>query len=221
MGICYLVCPCKMERAKIKLADGDYVIAVDDGYSQLDKYGIKADIAVGDFDSLGYVPQDCPTLVHPVRKDDTDTFLAFRHAYEKGYRTFVILGGSGGERADHTLANISLLIRMARSGARGYLVGEGHSCTVIKNSDICFSKRGSGNISVFSCLPVSCGVCESGLSYTISGGELFYDTPMGVSNSFIGECARISVKDGELLIYWQTDVEKLIETVKENEKKKY
>ena len=153
MGICYLVCPCKMERAKIKLADGDYVIAVDDGYSQLDKYGIKADIAVGDFDSLGYVPQDCPTLVHPVRKDDTDTFLAFRHAYEKGYRTFVILGGSGGERADHTLANISLLIRMARSGARGYLVGEGHSCTVIKNSDICFSDTNQKVLYFLSLIP--------------------------------------------------------------------
>ena len=219
MGICYLVCPCKTEQIKIELAEGDYVIAVDEGYRQLEKYGIKADIAVGDFDSLGYIPQDCPTLVHPVRKDETDTYLAFGHAYEKGYRTFVILGGSGGVRGDHTLANISLLIRMAKKGARGYLAGEGHAFTGIKNSEIRFSQNEKGNLSVFSCLPVSRGVSESGLSYTMNDGELTYDVPMGVSNSFIGKQASISVKDGELLVYWQTDAKKLIETVKENEKR--
>ena len=219
MGICYLVCPCKTDQIKIGLAEGDYVIAVDEGYRQLEKYGIKADIAVGDFDSLGYIPQDCPTLVHPVRKDETDTYLAFGHAYEKGYRTFVILGGSGGVRGDHTLANISLLIRMAKKGARGYLAGEGHAFTVIKNSEIRFSQNERGNLSVFSCLPESRGVSESGLSYTMNDGELAYDVPMGVSNSFIGKQASISVKDGELLVYWQTDAKKLIETVKENEKR--
>ena len=150
MGICYLVCPCKTDQIKIGLAEGDYVIAVDEGYRQLEKYGIKADIAVGDFDSLGYIPQDCPTLEHPVRKDETDTYLAFGHAYEKGYRTFVILGGSGGVRGDHTLANISLLIRMAKKGARGYLAGEGHAFTVIKNSEIRFSQMQKASFSATS-----------------------------------------------------------------------
>lgn len=219
MSICYLICPCSCGEYQLSLSEDDMVIAVDGGYRLLSAYGLKADVTIGDFDSLGYLPSDCPVLSHPVRKDDTDTFLAIKYAYGKGERTFVILGGSGGDRSDHTLANLSVLVWLAERGARGYLVGEGHAYTVIKNSCITLNEQESGDVSVFSFTPECEGVTIEGLSYTLENARLSYDIPLGVSNSFAGGKGSISVQKGVLGVYWQSDLSKILETVKDNEKR--
>lgn len=213
-GICYIVGPCDSGDIKVSTLPEDYVIAADSGYLRLLSYGLTADAVVGDFDSLGYVPENCKIIKHHVRKDDTDSMLAIKYAYELGYRVFVLLGCVGGERPDHTIANISGLVWIALHGGVGYLVGKGHAYTVIKDGSIAFTSENAGDISVFSLSESSAGVCEKGLSYTLSDAGISYGFPIGVSNSFIGEDAEISVRKGTLLIYWQTDYKTLIKTVK-------
>lgn len=212
-GICYIIGPCESGRTKLDIKNGDYVIAADGGYEMLDSYGVTCDILIGDLDSLGYTPSSCKVLRHPVRKDETDSFLAAKYAYELGYRVFVMLGCCGGQRPDHTAANISLLAWLALRGAYGYLVGDGFAYTALKDGEISFSPENHGNISVFSMSEISCGVWESGLSYTLDGASLCYDFPLGVSNSFMGKEAKIKVEKGMLLIYWQTDRDSLMRTV--------
>ena len=50
----------------------DYVIAVDAGFAHLEAIGAVPDMAVGDFDSLGYVPKCRRVSRHPVKKDKSD-----------------------------------------------------------------------------------------------------------------------------------------------------
>ena len=90
-----------------------FLIAADGGYGQLKQWGMSPHLAVGDFDSLGRVPEDVEVVRHPVRKDDTDMMLAVQEGLARGCGRFLIYGGLGG-RLDHTLANLHILAFLAR-----------------------------------------------------------------------------------------------------------
>ncbi len=217
MKICYLICPCDSGDLKINAERDDLVIAVDAGYLKLSSYGVCADVAIGDFDSLSFVPSDCRIISHPVRKDDTDTALSIKYGYDLGYRTFVLVGADAGERYDHLLANLQSLIWLSKNNARGYILGKGHAYTVLSNGIIKLPEKEKGNVSLFSFSEKSCGVCERGLSYTLENAALSFDDPLGVSNSYIGKEACISLEKGTLGIYFDCTPDEFFKTVKENE----
>ena len=47
------------------------------------------------------------------------------------------------------------------------------------------------------------GVTLKGLYYPLENGTLTPGFPLGVSNHFTGEPAKISVEDGSLLVIWE------------------
>ena len=75
---------------------GDCLIAADGGVRHAQRLGLTPDAILGDFDSLGYVPESANTIIHPVEKDDTDTLLAVKKGFEMGYKDFRIFGCIGG-----------------------------------------------------------------------------------------------------------------------------
>lgn len=204
MPDCYVVGAGDFNRAAFNPKSGDYIIAADGGYKTIKEIDADISLCVGDFDSLGFVP-DCENVisVDPVEKDDTDVMLALKQGLKRGFKNFYILGGTGGSRADHTAANIQSLNFLAANGARGELIGMNMAATVIKNGSLRLSGRRDAFLSVFSLDAVSRGVTEKGLKYCLENGELKSDFPLGVSNRFTDETAEISVKDGTLLIMWE------------------
>ena len=56
----------------------DYIIAADDGFSHLIERNIRPDMVVGDFDSLGEIPNHPNVLRTPTQKDDTDMMTAVK-----------------------------------------------------------------------------------------------------------------------------------------------
>ena len=140
--------------------------------------------------------------VFPVEKDDTDAMLAVRRGLELGYREFVLYGSLDGPRLDHTVANFQTLQYLADRGARGFLAGCRELVTVVKNGSISFSEGCSGTVSVFCMGADARGVTLEGLYYPLEKGCLTAGFPLGVSNHFTGEPARISVEDGSLLVLW-------------------
>lgn len=204
--ICYIIGAYRGEDAVIRPTAADMVIAADGGYAAATALGVKPDLVVGDFDSLGYVPEAEQVVQHPIRKDDTDTLLAIRIGLEHGYRNFVILGGVGG-RLDHTVANIQALLFLMAHGARGMLYGENTALTVVRNSTI--TVQGSGIFSVFALDPIVSGVQLQNVSYPLQDAVLTYDYPLGASNEFMDEPARIGAENGTLLIIWKAEKETL------------
>jgi thiamine pyrophosphokinase len=194
--VCYIVCALPQNHS-FSPKPGDLVIAADGGYAHMG--GIKPDLVVGDFDSLGYVPDDELVVRHPAEKDDTDTMLAARIGIERGYRAFVLLGGVGG-RLDHTLANIQTLAFLRENGARAALIGESEVITLLHDESLRFSAGLSGIISVFSYGAVAYGVYERGLAYALTDATLTDTNPLGVSNAFTGEPAEVSVREGRLVV---------------------
>lgn len=206
MGICHIVGGVENSHS-ISKTPGDFIIAVDAGYKYLK--GVKPDLVMGDFDSLGFIPEGENVISFSETKDDTDTLLAVKEGLKKGYKTFVISGGLGG-RLDHTIANIQGLAYLADNGARGYLVGENEWATVIKDSFIEFSEASAGNISVFSLGEMALDVTLEGLKYPLKNTVLTNTFPLGVSNSFTGQKAKISVSRGLLLVVWNGGFEDII-----------
>lgn len=184
----------------------DYIIAADAGYRHLAALGVKPDLIIGDFDSLGEVPEQPNVVVCPVRKDDTDTLIAVRRALAAGFERLLIFGGTGG-RLDHTLANIQTLGFAAKSGAEAFLFGDDCVLTALTRGRLRFFGY-AGGISVFSLGDRALGVGERGVKFPLSEAELTCDFPLGVSNEFDGDRTEISVREGVLVVLWRGNAEK-------------
>lgn len=204
--VCYIIGAYHGEDAVIRPASDDFVIAADGGYAALQTLGVKADLVVGDFDSLGFVPEAEEVVQHPVRKDDTDTLLAIRLGLERGYQHFVITGALGG-RLDHTFANLQALLFLRNHGAKGVLFGDNTVVTAVTDSSITI--EGEGTLSVFTMDAQAKGVYLRDVSYPLEHAELTNSFPIGVSNEFIGKPATIGAEQGTLLVMWQAEKDTL------------
>ena len=178
-----------------------FVIAADGGFVHTEKLGLRPDVTLGDFDSLGFVPEGA--TVHPVEKDDTDAMLAIREGLAVGCTDFVIYGGMDGPRLDHTLANLQSLLFLAEHGARGTLVGLKNMVTTVKNETIVFPGDMEGTVSLF-CMEQPANVTIRGLQYELEKGTLTPTHPLGVSNHFVGKQSRITAQKGTVLVLFDT-----------------
>lgn len=186
---------------KIAKHPGDFLIAADGGWQDIDRDLI--DLAVGDFDSLGFVPEGVEVVRHPVRKLDTDMMLGLREGVSRGYRFFLLYGGVGGRRSDHTIANIQSLAWLVSQGARGLLLGDRESYAVLGAGDVlAFPASSTGTISIFS-YGEKAFLRLEGLDYPFEG-EFSDAFPFGVSNHFVGKEGSVTVKQGRALVVFET-----------------
>lgn len=182
------------------IGTGDFLLAADGGLVHMQRLGLTPDGVLGDFDSLGYVPENA--RIFPVEKDDTDSMLAVRQGLKLGYRRFLLYGSLDGPRLDHTVANFQTLQFLADHGAQGWLVGAAYLVTVLKNGSLRFGSQTDGIISVFCMGADARGVTLKGLQYPLENAVLTAGFPLGVSNHFTGRESVISVEDGSLLILY-------------------
>lgn len=205
--VCWIIgaSPCSgLEAGDFAPKKGDYVIAADGGLRYLEEAGVKPDMIVGDFDTLGYEPDHDNVVRLQVMKDWTDTFVAMEKGTELGYGTFAFYGCLGG-KLEHTIANLQHLVWLAQRGMTGWMTDGRVWATAIhgdgaKSGRLTLPARPSGMVSVFCMGDKAEGVTLQGLKYCLQYGELTNAFPLGVSNEFIGENAQISVKKGTLLV---------------------
>lgn len=183
---------------------GDFVIAADAGYRLCLREQIKPDLLLGDFDSMEPPEDPANTRRLPVEKDDTDTLAAIRAGLEKGCTDFLIYGGTGGRRLDHTLANLQSLLYLRRRGAMGFLYDDDFVWTVIENESITIQRTVEwGLFSAFCLGDRAEGVDEEGFQYPLRNAVLTPDFPLGVSNHILERSARITVRKGALAVGWE------------------
>lgn len=199
-GICYIIGAGSFYNDNIRPAENDYVIAADGGYRYAESLGIKPNVVIGDFDSLGETPDFPDVIKLKPEKDRTDIAEAVELGIEMGYRLFRIYGGTGGSRTDHTIANFQLLTYLSSRGMKGFLYGENEIFTAITDGKITFPPSMSGYISVFAHSNSCEGVTLKGLKYPLENYTLSNNIALGVSNEFTGVESSVSVKKGTLLI---------------------
>ena len=136
MADCIIFCAGELCDDIAKINPDDYILAADGGLQHVIRLGLTPNGCIGDFDSLGYVPEGAQ--VFPVEKDDTDAMLAVKRGLSLGFREFLLYGSLDGTRLDHTVANFQTLQFLADHGAVGYLIGRDYIVTVLKNGTIRF-----------------------------------------------------------------------------------
>lgn len=198
MGICYIVGAGDFEVPFYPLED-DLVIAADGGYDHLKKYGIRCDILIGDLDSIKKAPENIKTKKFPVKKDETDTYLAYREGARLGYKTFYVYGGTGG-REDHTFANYCLLLYIKEQGGNGFLISASSRISLIKNESVELVGKEGKHLSFFPFCNRANGVTVKGAEYECENISLYPNFPLTVSNIFGSRPVYAEVKDGALLV---------------------
>lgn len=199
---CHTGCSAKIKNKDI------YVVVADGGLKFLLKNGMLPDFFVGDLDSvelegdLKDILKDIPKEIVSVEKDDTDMALAVAKAYEKGYRNILLYGGCGGARISHTLANIQMMSFYAKKGCSLQMLGDGVRLEILHNASKTLSAAMKGSISVICLSDIAEGVTIQGLKYEYTGA-LTSDRTLGVSNSFVGKDAMVSVENGTLLLVYE------------------
>lgn len=205
MKTCALVGSSQFNAAHFQELDAagvfDYVIAVDGGFASLEAIGRKPDMALGDFDSLGYVPKGLRVAQFSSHKDKSDMELALDRARSMRYDEVYVYGGLG-RRLDHTLANLQLFALFSEKGLFVTAVDEDTSVVFITGPDT-FEMPAveAGTVSVFSMNDRAEGVFERGLAYELDDAVLTNRTSLGLSNELIGEAIMIGVEKGTIAIF--------------------
>ncbi len=195
--ICYVFGAGDGADGAISPRDGDFSVAADGGARLAERLGVKPDLLVGDFDSLGYVPTGERVRVFPPQKDETDLLLACREGLSRGYRRFRLHGALGGSRVSHTVANLQLLRWLADQGAVGTLCGQGCEVTLLRERTVRFPAGQTGFLSLFAAGERAV-VTARGVAYPLERGVLTGRYPLGVSNEFCGRDAEVTVHEGDV-----------------------
>ena len=201
MKNCFIFCAGECRDLLHKIGNDDVIIAADGGLKHLEELPLVPDVVLGDFDSLGYVPEGAE--VHPVEKNDTDSMLAIKKGLELGCDTFYLYGALEGKRLDHTMANFQALQYLSERGCRGYLVGVRQIATAITNSQLVIPPYFIDYLSVFCMGKDAKGVTIKGAQYELENATISSGFPLGVSNRFMRKKVTVSVEDGTLLLMWR------------------
>ncbi len=188
------------------IATGDLIIAADGGAANAVAFGCSPSVIIGDLDSLDPAllerfeqQPDCQILRHAVEKDETDTELAIQVALDRGADTVTLLGGLGGERFDHSIANIFLLVGFAHTkltlvdgmSTSWLLTGPGQTLITGQAGDL---------LSLFPLKGDAHNVRTTNLYYPLRDETLHFGKPRGVSNQLTHEQAEVSLSDGLMLV---------------------
>jgi thiamine pyrophosphokinase len=189
------------------------VIAADGGARLADSLGVRIDRWVGDGDSLGEAAlaeleaAGVPVERAPPDKDESDTELAVAAALRDGADGIVIVGGLGGRRIDHAIANIGLLAMPGLAG-RDAVVLDGRSRLSLIRAPgpggAAVTRRLPGRIGdIVSLLPLGPdveGVTTHGLAYPLADEPLPPGGARGLSNVRQAGDAEFVVRTGLLLV---------------------
>lgn len=111
----------------------------------------------------------------------------------------IVIFGALGHRLDHTLANLSLLLKGNEVGIPTRIIDEWCEILLVKGE---YKLKGEVGQTV-SILPFpgsASGITLQGFEYTLENAEMTPAKPYGICNRLISEEGKIIVKSGTLLV---------------------
>lgn len=186
------------EKIKEYINKDDYFVYCDGGLKHMEKLGVKPNLIVGDFDSFENPNMDSETIVLPCEKDDTDTCHALKVCIERGFKDFLFVGCIG-ERMDHTMGNVSLLIMLKEKGLSGIMLDDYSEISIVKDEE-CIDDSFS-YFSLITLSDISEGITIKNAKYPLENASIKSGFQLGISNEVIkGQTAEVSCKNGNLLL---------------------
>ena len=189
-----------------RVEQGDLVVAADSGYLNAQKLCAKIDLLIGDFDSIGRIPDDVGEIFRvPAEKNATDTQLAVSLAIERGADEIIIVGSTSG-RFDHALSTLAILEKYWEKRLPIYIVNGQNRVRFIKNSGFIVVRSRYKYFSVLAADEKVKGVSIEGAKYPLVAKTLERNHQFAVSNEIVKNAALITVKKGGVYIIESRDL---------------
>ncbi len=184
---------------KVNVGKDDFVVCADGAYEWAKGKNIKIDLLVGDFDSLGYIPDTLPVLRFPVEKNETDGEIAVSVLEEKGVKQIDVYGAFG-KRADHFFGNVALLDFGLKKGIEVKLIDDFQQIS-IKQGVVREKVLKNGTISLVPFDGDAHIINSKGLFYPLDDLVLQCGSTRGISNKATEEVIEFEVKSGKVLMF--------------------
>lgn len=206
----------------IKTLSYDKVFVADKGLEYADELGIVPDYIVGDFDTVNesvlrrYEQKmergELSALIerYPVKKDATDTEFAVLKAIEEHAEKITIIAATG-NRLDHLLMNLGLLLQIECKGIEGYIVDEANRIQMLtsKGRKCCSIKKKEQYGCYLSVIPMTASVENvtlEGVMYPLKDRSIYQGESLTVSNQILSDEAFISISQGTVLLIESKDM---------------
>lgn len=187
------------EKIKTYFAADDFYIFCDGGLKHQQSLEITPDLIVGDFDSYTKPDTQIPIIQLPHEKDDTDTFFAVKEAVKRGYKNFLLIGGIG-NRLDHSLCNLSVLLYLDSLNLSAIALDDYSEMQIAGKKELFISDSCSYFSLMNLCGDVK-GVTIKNAKYPLENGTIKSTWQYGISNEVLkGKTASVKVKKGKLLL---------------------
>jgi thiamine pyrophosphokinase len=185
---------------------GDIVICADAGYRNAQRMDVKVDILVGDFDSLGAIPNDAGEVLQvPAEKNQTDTQLAVDIAIDRGADEILIVASTSG-RCDHALSSLAILEYLHTKKKIGYIVNGQNRVRFVRDSGVILIRSQYKYFSVITLDAVAKKVSIEGGKYPLKNARLERGVQFAVSNEIVKNAALITVKKGSVYVIESRDI---------------
>lgn len=182
------------------LADADLFVCADGGANAAVKLGVTPDLIIGDLDSI--LPATLRkfsgvTARRITDQNSTDLEKALTWVARNGYREARVFGATGG-RLDHTVGNLSALVKFSRQIALTMYDMDGELSSV--GSERVFDVPTGTTVSL---LPMTLceGVMTKGLKWELRYESLALGQREGTSNVVVSNPVIVKVRRGALLMY--------------------
>jgi thiamine pyrophosphokinase len=175
-------------------------VCADGGANAAAKLGVVPDLIIGDLDSI--LPATVKkfsgvTARRIADQNSTDLEKALTWALKNGYKTVRVLGATGG-RLDHTVGNLSALVKFSRKLAVTFHDADGDIFVV--GTERHFDVAAGTTVSL---LPMTLceGVMTRGLKWELRYESLALGQREGTSNLVVSSPVTVKLRRGDLLFF--------------------
>lgn len=201
----------KFFKEVMKKGEFNNVIACDKGLEVLYKCNIKPNYIIGDFDSINKnilknYKKDNNVKIMSLNpeKDYTDTHMALKLAIDLNSNEITIVGAIG-TRLDHTLANINILKEALDNEITCKIINENNYISLINKTTIIEKDNRYKYVSLIPITTTATGITLQGFKYSLHNATMKIGESIGVSNEQIEQLAKISIKEGTLILLKTND----------------
>ena len=178
----------------------DKIICADGGANSAKKIGIVPNFIIGDLDSISLSTlkyfKDKSTIIQIKRQNDTDVEKCLKFAIKKGFKEAILLGVTG-DRLDHTICNLGIVIKFFNK-IKIYLTAESSFLTPINIDTIIKSKIGE-TISIYA-FDKNTRITSIGLKYHLNKAALPFGVRESTSNVSVSNEVKLKVNGGIIFV---------------------
>ncbi len=182
------------------------IMGIDGGVLAVERAGAVPDLVIGDFDSVPTEERERilntyrqQRVLNPV-KDDTDLEAAVRWAVRLHPEEVVLLGAMG-DRMDHTLTNLRLMVLFAEAGIPAVMQDHCNRVRILTGSVKIRKEQLYGPyISLLPAAGPVKGITLRGFRYPLTDGVLEPFSSLGISNELTEQEGEILYQEGLLFM---------------------